>query len=177
MVIPETLDTDRLRMRIPCVTDAEAIFTEYAQDPEVTRYLIWKPHQSMEETNAFLEHTLANWKDGVRYDWVIERKGDEQLLGMIGVRFDGNGANSGYVLAPAYWGKGYMTEALRGMLEFALSQSGIRHFWAVCDVDNLASARVMEKAGMQREGVLRKYIVHPNVSSEPRDCLCYSAVR
>ena len=49
--------------------------------------------------------------------------------------------------------------------------------YAYCDVENLASARVMEKAGMSFEGVLRRWGVHPNRSSEPRDCRCYAAVR
>ena len=53
----------------------------------------------------------------------------------------------------------------------------IFRIWAVCDLDNFASARVLEKAGMQREGVLRRYILHPNISSEPRDVYCYATVR
>jgi ribosomal-protein-alanine N-acetyltransferase len=49
--------------------------------------------------------------------------------------------------------------------------------WAVCDVDNLASARVLEKAGMGREGRLRRWVLHPNVSAAPRDCWCYAHVK
>ena len=49
--------------------------------------------------------------------------------------------------------------------------------WAVCDIDNLASARVMEKAGMQREGILKRWSVHPNISAEPRDSYCYAVVK
>jgi hypothetical protein len=54
---------------------------------------------------------------------------------------------------------------------------GIFRVWALCDVDNLASARVMEKVGMQREGILRRWILHPNLSDEPRDVYCYSVVK
>ena len=53
-------------------------------------------------------------------------------------------------------------------------------FWrigAVCDVENRASARVMEKAGLEREGILRRWIIHPNVGFEPRDCFSYAMVR
>ena len=63
------------------------------------------------------------------------------------------------------------------VVDWALTQQGLWRIWAVCDVQNPASARVMEKAGMQREGVLRRWITHPNVSHEPRDCLCYALVR
>jgi len=48
---------------------------------------------------------------------------------------------------------------------------------AVCDVENIASARVMEKAGLSREGVLRRWLVHPNLGPEPRDCYGYARVR
>jgi RimJ/RimL family protein N-acetyltransferase len=58
-----------------------------------------------------------------------------------------------------------------------LKQQAIFRIWAVCDVDNAASARVMEKAGMQREGVLRRWSVHPNISAEPRDSFCYAIVK
>jgi ribosomal-protein-alanine N-acetyltransferase len=49
--------------------------------------------------------------------------------------------------------------------------------WATCDVDNVASARLLERVGMEREGVLRQWLVHPNLSEAPRDCLCYSIVK
>ena len=81
------------------------------------------------------------------------------------------------MLARAEWGKDYMTEALRAVIEFAFTLPKVRRVWAVCDVDNTASARVMEKAGLEREGILRKYAAHSNVSSEPRDVFCYSIVR
>src|SRR5258707_1279376 len=60
-----------------------------------------------------------------------------------------------YVLARSYWGQGLMTEALAWLVDWALKQPAIRRAWAMCDVDNPNSARVMEKAGMQREGIRR----------------------
>ena len=83
----------------------------------------------------------------------------------------------GYVLARAFWGRGLMTEALEQVTHWAMCQNGIWRIGAGCDVDNFASARVMEKAGLAREGLLRRWIIHPNVSSEPRDWLSYAKVR
>jgi RimJ/RimL family protein N-acetyltransferase len=83
----------------------------------------------------------------------------------------------GYVLERASWGKGYMTEAVRFLVDWAVSQPSIYRVWATCDVTNLASAHVLEKVGMQREGVLRRWIMHPNLSEEPRDCYCYALVK
>ena len=70
-----------------------------------------------------------------------------------------------------------MTEAARVIVDWVLKQEGIYRVWAFCDVENLASARVLEKVGMQKEGVLRRWMIHPNVSDEPRDCYCYAITR
>jgi RimJ/RimL family protein N-acetyltransferase len=58
-----------------------------------------------------------------------------------------------------------------------MRQDGIWRIGAGCDVGNLASARVMERAGLGRDGILRRWIIHPNISSEPRDWLSYAKVR
>lgn len=86
-------------------------------------------------------------------------------------------AEIGYVLARKYWGQGFVPEAARAVADWALAQPNIYRVWTVCDVDNLASARVLEKIGMQREGLLRRYIPHPNISEAPRDCWCYAKVK
>jgi len=70
-----------------------------------------------------------------------------------------------------------MAEALIEVRDLAFSLPEIQRFQLVCDVENPASARVMEKAGFEKEGVLRKYILHPNISDVPRNCLCYSYIR
>lgn len=70
-----------------------------------------------------------------------------------------------------------MTEALAAVAEWAMQEEAIWRLGAVCDVENLASARVMEQAELMREGVLRRWILHPNVSPEPRNCFGYARVR
>jgi RimJ/RimL family protein N-acetyltransferase len=81
------------------------------------------------------------------------------------------------VLARTFWNQGYMTEALKGIVDWGLKRKDIYCVWAVCDVDNLASARVMEKAGMQREGILRRWSVHPNLNDKPRDSSCFAITK
>jgi RimJ/RimL family protein N-acetyltransferase len=120
---------------------------------------------------------MLAWDVGKAFHWVIECGEEKQLMGMIIARVDAGKWEMGYVLARKHWGKGYMTEALRGLIAWALKQKEIYRIWAVCDVDNGASARVMEKIGMQREGVLRRWSVHPNISPEPRDSFCYAIVK
>jgi len=177
MTAPRIIETPRLRLMPPMPEDAEEIFSSYAQDPEVTKYLVWSPHQSIENTRDFLFRCMGVWALETAFPWVIRRKGDERLLGMIEIRMDGYRADLGYVLARPYWGQGIMTEAVRAVVNWALSQEEICRVWAVCDVDNKASARVLEKVGMEREGILRRWSIHPNISESPRDCLCYAKVK
>ena len=173
----ESFTTEQLVLRRAQLTDAAAIFSEYAQDVEVTKYLIWRPHQQITETIEFLTGCLARWESGEEWSWVITPKGNDRAIGMVSCRMRGHAVDLGYVLARPYWNRGYVTESVRAVAAWALSLESIFRVWAVCDTENPRSARVLEKAGMTREGVLRRWILHPNVSPEPRDCFVYSSVR
>jgi ribosomal-protein-alanine N-acetyltransferase len=116
-------------------------------------------------------------EQGWRYAWAITETGSDRLIGMLEIRIASPRGELGYVLAKRFWGRGYMAEALRPVVEWALRQKPIHRVEAFCDAENHGSARVLEKVGMMREGTLRKYFVHPNVSDVPRDCFLYSIVR
>lgn len=171
------LTTARLVLRPPRADDAGGIFHGYAQDPGVTRYMVWRPHRSIADAEAFLHTCEAGWKAGDDLTWAITERGTDALIGMVGCRLRGHKSDIGYVLARPYWNRGITTEAAGAVAAWALAQPGIVRVWAVCDVDNPASARVMEKIGMQREGVLRRWCIHPQVSPEPRDALVYARIR
>ena len=178
MVIPpESISTARLQLRLPVLADADAIFHGYAQDPAVTQYLTWRPHQEIAATQAFLRRCRHCWASADAFPWVISRRTDRALVGMIEVRIDGFRADLGYCIARHCWGRGYATEAVQAVTQWLLAQDGIYRVWATCDIENLASGRVLEKAGLQREGILRRFILHPNVSNEPRDAYCYAIVK
>jgi RimJ/RimL family protein N-acetyltransferase len=70
-----------------------------------------------------------------------------------------------------------MTEAVRACIQWALGQPGVYRVYATVDTENIPSQRVLEKAAMQREGLLRRESLHPNISPEPRDCYMYSIVK
>jgi RimJ/RimL family protein N-acetyltransferase len=70
-----------------------------------------------------------------------------------------------------------MSEAVAGLVRWAMASPEIYRVWAVCDIDNVPSARLLASVGMQLEGTLRRWLIHPNVSDSPRDCLCYAIVR
>ncbi len=83
----------------------------------------------------------------------------------------------GYLIVRRFWGNGLMSEAVSAVVDWAMAEPGLYRAAAVCDIDNAASARVMQKAGMAYEGIRRRWIVHPNVSSEPRDVHSYARTR
>jgi ribosomal-protein-alanine N-acetyltransferase len=136
---PRTLETERLRLRPPALDDAQAIFGEYAQDPQVTRYLTRRPHDSVETTRTFLRRCVQSWERETAFPWVITHKADGRLVGMIEPRIDGHRVDLGYVLARPSWGQGLATEAARVVVDWALGEPGVFRVWAVCDADNGAS--------------------------------------
>lgn len=174
---PERIETSRLLLRVPTLADAPALFDEYTQSPEVTRYVMWRPHKDVDQTREFLNGCVEAWKGEKRFPYVIILKGTDGPMGMVDFNINGSTVGIGYVIGRAHWDNGYVPEAARAIVDWALSQPSIYRVTATCDVDNVASARVMEKVGMQREGVLRRYMLHPNVSDEPRDCYVYAIVR
>lgn len=159
--------------------DVAVVFHGYARDAEVCRYVTWTPHQTLAETEDFMRERLRKMEGGEIFAWALTRRGgdDDALIGMIELRLNGHKADFGYVLARPFWGQGLMTEALRAVLDFAFTLPGVYRVWAICDVENRGSARVMEKAGLVLEGTLRRYFMHPNISDEPRDVYCYAKTR
>jgi ribosomal-protein-alanine N-acetyltransferase len=174
---PLTITTSRLVLRPPVMEDADAIFQGYARDPEVTRYLTWQPHADISVTRAFLARCIDCWAQSTAFPWVLTLADSQRLIGMIELRISPPRADLGYGVARPFWGQGFATEAVQAVVGWGITQPEIYRVWAVCDVENKGSARVLEKAGMQREGVLKRWLVHPNIDHEPRDCYCYAKVK
>lgn len=171
------LETARLLLRPPVQADARRIYQAYGTDPEVTRYLSWRPHRDPADAETRMRQRLADMKRGIELGWVIEGKDDPALLGMVSLFPVEHHGELGYVLARSAWGRGYMSEAAAAVLDWALGERGLLRLWAVTDAENRGSARVLEKIGMEREGLMRRFGVHPNLSAEPRDCFLYAKVR
>ena len=171
----ERVETERLILRRPAVHDAAAVFARYASDVEVSRYLAWQLHQSADMTRAFLEFSDTEWNRWPAGPYLIESREDGRLLGGTGLSFETPyRASTGYVLAKDSWGMGYATEAVRAMVE--VSQSlGVVRLYAICHVDHGKSARVLEKTGFAREGILKRYLEFPNLAPGwPSDVYCYA---
>lgn len=174
---PARLESSRLLLRRPQLSDAAAIFEGYGRDAEVIRYLSWSAHKSVIDTRNYLRQIKEDWEQCRSYTYAICLREASPLIGMILMRVKDGRATFGYAMGRAHWGKGYVPEALSALVELALAEPDIWRAEAYCDVENISSARVMEKAGMSYEGVLRRWARHPNVSDSPRDCLMYSRVK
>jgi RimJ/RimL family protein N-acetyltransferase len=177
--LPAEIQTERLVLRAPRSEDAACMFAQWAQDPLVTRYLTWRPHTDPSQTENFVREAIEALNGDTRAVYVIAaREAQETPLGLIEVRFESREAASiGYLLQRADWNRGIMTEAARAIVAQVLELPDIWRVWAYCDVDNPGSARVLERSGMQHEGTLRRYMVHPNISDAPRDVHVYARVR
>ncbi len=173
--LPAHWSTQRLDVRAASVADAQAAFDAWSSVPACTRWLSFSTARSVEESRAFLASVERAWagEDG-HLSWMLHH--GERLIGSIGADIAGPIATVGYVIAQAHWGQGYATEALRRLCTLVLAEPTLYRVEATCDVDNVASARVMEKAEMQREGRLRRHTIFPNIASTPRDVWLYARV-
>lgn len=169
---PGTLATARLRLRTPRPGDADAIFASYASDPDATRYMGWPRHAAVAASHAYVALALAEWDTHGCGTYLIDRDG--ALIGSTGLHLLGPvGAATGYILTPAAWGHGYATEACRAMI--ALGRDlGVPRIEATCHTAHRASAHVLEKAGLVREGVRRADTVFPQLGAQLQDVLVYA---
>lgn len=177
MAFPAQIQTDRLTLRWPKESDAEAMFARYTSDANMCRYLSWRPHQSLSETEDFIRRDIEERESGSVYNWLIFSKENGSLLGSIGFGVRSHQVQFGYCLARDTWGHGFATEAALKIVEVALSDAAVWRVQAYCDVEHSASAHVLEKAGLVLEGTLKKYIVLPNLGEVPRDVFIYARVR
>jgi ribosomal-protein-alanine N-acetyltransferase len=153
-----TLETERLLLRKVTLADTAAMFS-YASNEDVAKYVTWDVHRSMSDTERFINFVLNRYNNEEIAPWGIEDKETGSFIGTVDfVSWSTNHHNAeiGYVIAPEYWGKGITTEAARAIIRFGFEQMELMRIQARCFVDNIASQRVMEKAGMTFEGINRK---------------------
>lgn len=176
-LLPDQVTTERLRLRRPELADASDIFRAYAQDEQVCLFMIWPPHELESVTHAFIESCVNAWEQGDRLAYVITERPANLAIGMLEARLQGSTVDIGYVLARSHWGKGLMPEAIQALAADALEHASVFRVQAICDIENVASQRALEKAGFNREGRLERLTVHPNISPEPRACFMYAKCR
>lgn len=165
----EIFETDEFKIRKIEISDSAAIYKGWAQNLEVARYTTWVTHSSQQETQTYVENCIADWARN-SYTWMIVNKADSTVVGSFAARVHQHKIGIGYLLAMNWWGKGVMTSIVSTFINEAFKIKTIERIGAVCDIENPASKRVMEKAGMQYEGILLSWMKHPNMGVNARDC-------
>jgi RimJ/RimL family protein N-acetyltransferase len=164
--------TARLVLRDFVEADWRAVH-EYASDVEVVKNMIWGPNTEA-QTKEFLAATVAGQSRKPREQFGLAIEFEGRVVGGCRIEMQDAAkreADLGYVMNRRYWGRGIATEAARGLLAFGLGELKLHRVWATCDPENAGSIRVLEKSGMQREGLMRE---HQFVKGRWRDSLLYA---
>ncbi len=145
----QKLQTKRLNLRKIREDDAAQIFNGWANDKEVTKYLTWHPHESVESVKQLVCFWLDDYKKENCYRYGIELLGTDDLIGMIDVvGYDDGVPEIGFVLARAHWNKGYMSEALKSVTTYLFAE-GFAEIYIQADARNIGRNRVIEKCGFK----------------------------
>ncbi len=155
----QTLHTPRLLLRRIQMEDAQAMYDNWASDPEVTKFLTWPTHSSV----AITKQVIQSWQQDLtkldHYQWIILCKDTSTAIGTIAVvELDEHTqkAEIGYCIGTAWWHQGYTSEALGAVINYLFAQVGINRIQARHDPRNQNSGAVMRKCGMQYEGTMRQ---------------------
>ena len=174
-MLPANLNTERLLLRAPVPADAAQIFDSYACLPEVSRYMMWRPHSQLATVETFVGECVAAFQSGARLPYILALAREPQIpIGMLEARPLGHRVELGYVLAPPFWGRGFMAEAISALTNEVLAEPSFFRVQAFCDVENVNSQRALEKCAFVREGRHDRFSVHPNLSATPRSCFMYA---
>ena len=171
-----TLETERLILRKITLEDVEDMFS-YGSNEEVSKYVTWDTHKTISDTKEFVDFVLTRYENNQVSPWGIEYKENGKLIGTIDFiswQVKHNSAEIGYVISQDYWGKAITTEAAHEVITFGFDHMDLVRIQARCLVENIGSSRVMEKAGMSYEGVIRKAAF---IKGQHRDLKIYSILR
>ena len=156
--LPERIETERLVLRVRTVADAEDIF-DYASLPEVSYPAGFPPVKTLKDEIYYLEHILPerNQKENLPAGYGIVVKGTDRVIGSVDFnhRHEDDVLEIGYTLHPDYWGRGYVPEAARSLIDLAFKELNLHKIELSCFNYNVQSQRVAEKLGFTLEARIR----------------------
>ena len=170
------LYTKSLILKKMTLKDAEDLF-EYASDPEVTKYVTWAPHKSIDDSIDFLKSVLRRYENNEVSEWGIVYKENNKFIGTCGYVLwvpVHSLAEIAYALSWEYWGKGLVTEAVKEVIKHGFEKMNLNRIYARCFVENIGSQKVLEKVGMKFEGILREQMF---IKGKFSDMKIYSILR
>ena len=155
----KTLETDRLMLRRFTIEDADAMYCNWASDPEVTKYLMWPTHESAEGSRSILEDWVPRYDDEEYYQWavVLKENGDQPIgtIAAVHKNDDIEMVHIGYCIGKKWWRQGITSEALRALVKFFFEEVRVNRIESRHDPRNPNSGKVMVKCGLMYEGTHR----------------------
>ncbi len=152
------LETERLILRQFKIEDYVEMYNNWACEDVVTKFLTWQTHTNQDVTKSVLADWIPKYENKDFYNWAIELKEENRLIGNISVvslREETLSAILGYCIGSKWWGKEIMPEAGKAVLKYLFEEVGFNRIAANHDKNNPKSGRVMQKIGMTYEGTLR----------------------
>ena len=141
------------------VDDAEAMFRNWASDPDVTKFLTWPTHTGVDVSKAVLERWVPSYAQKNYYQWaiVLKEHGSDPIGSISAVRVDDNVdmVHIGYCIGKSWWHRGITSEAMKAVMDFFFDKVGANRIESRHDPRNPHSGMVMKKCGMQYEGTMR----------------------
>ena len=157
------LETSRLRLRQLRHEDAPAL-SELFSSPDVLRFLAQPPLDTHDKAIGLIDWFNGAFDKHEGIQWAFTLQGEDKLIGTCGLydwEREHHYLDIGYHLLPAYWGKGYTTEACKAMIAWSFGHMDLHRIQADCTDGNIASERVLTKCGFKLEGIWRqKYWEH-----------------
>lgn len=147
----QLIKTERLILRRALMQDAVDMFQNWANDPQVTKYLTWPPHKELQVTKNIIKQWIQNYDAPDYYQWMIVPKDSNAPIGSVSVvRYDSDSdtAEIGYCIGKKWWNQGFTTEALQAVIRYLFEKAKISSIEARHDINNPASGAVMRKCGM-----------------------------
>ena len=158
----QTLETDRLILRKIKESDAEEAFKNWTNDSKTTRYVTWEPHGTVKVTKKLFKTWEEQYNEPYTYKWIVYVKELDKIIGTIDIvhkDIEYKTCEIGYCYGSKYWNKGYGTEALKAVLEYLFNKVGFELIEIRHQEENPASGRVMQKAGLKYETILRERMI------------------
>lgn len=174
----QKIETERLILRAFKKEDALQMYNNWSSDSEVTKFLSWSAHSSVVMTKQLIAYWISDYNNEEHYQWAIQSKETGEVIGninLLNINTDDENCEIGYCLGKAFWSKGYMSEALRCVIEYGFHVIGFQRIAAHVEVENIASWRVMEKCNLTYEGTFRNFVRNNN--GRFSDCKYYSILR
>ncbi|MBV1707445.1 MAG: GNAT family N-acetyltransferase [Hyphomicrobiales bacterium] len=171
---PQIVETLRLMLRPVAQGDAREIYRGWAGRAKATRLMNFPRHLNQMASGAWVERCLRNWQEETAFAYMIILRETGERVGSIELGLRGVDAEIGYILAEQFWGRGYATEATGALVGWAGAQRGIMRISATCHPDNIASSRVLEKAGLRLERRVEGATCWPQLQRSQGPCLVYA---